>query len=105
WLHGGVADAQTMRTMTSARQVWDREPLDLDIQYGAGTLRIDPAEPPYLYRMELRYDEEVFTPVVQYDQDDRRLRLGVRSPEGSRRLNVREGSRATIALTREVPLD
>ena len=104
WMHGGVADAQTMRTMTSARQVWDREPIEVEIHYGAGTLRIDPADPPYLYQMELRYDERVFTPVVDYDEDDRRLRLGVRSPEGSRRVNVREGSTATIALTREVPL-
>ena len=105
WVTGGNADAQTMRTMTSARQVWGREPIEMDVQYGAGTLRIDPADAPYLYRMELRYDEDVFTPVAEYDQENRRLRLGVRSPEGSRRLNVREGSRATISITREVPLD
>jgi len=106
WLGGGDADAQTMRTMTSARQVWGTEPIDIEVVYGAGTLRIGAAEKPFLYQMELHYDEDTFTPVVEFDEEDRELRLGIRSPEGVRRsLNVREGSTATIGLTREVPID
>ncbi len=104
WLAGGNADAQT-RTMSSERQVWSTEPLHIQIQFGAGRLQIAAAEFPTLYRMELEYDEVNFSPLVEYDESGRRLRLGVRSPEGSGRRNIREGSRATISLTRQVPLD
>jgi hypothetical protein len=104
WLSGGDAEAQTRR-MTSERQVWSTEPLKVDLQFGAGELEIVPAESPTLYRMELEYDERGFAPLVEFDEDSRHLRLGVRSPEDSRRTDIREGSDATIALTREVPLD
>jgi hypothetical protein len=99
------AEAQTWRTMTSARQVWDDAALDVEIQYGAGRLNVGPAESPMLYQMEIRYDEEAFRPLVEYDEDDRELRLGVESRRDHRRLDVREGATATIALTRDVPLD
>jgi hypothetical protein len=104
-LHAAPLEAQTWRTLTSARQVWDREPLDLQIQYGAGRLTIRPADPPTLYEMELRYAEEVVTPVVEYDEQGRTLRLGVRPVEGRRSLNRRDASTASIRLTRQVPLD
>lgn len=101
----GAAEAQTWRTMTSARQAWDREPVDVQVQYGAGTLNVGPADRQMLYTMEIRYDEEVFSPVAEYDAERRRLRLGVRGGEGRRRMNVRDGATATIGLGRDVPLD
>jgi hypothetical protein len=102
----GPAEAQTWRTMTSARQVTDRSPLDVHLQYGAGELKVAPAEDRMLYRMELRYDEEAFTPVAEFDQGSRALRLGVTSREARRRgINVREGSRAEVRLAKGVPLD
>ncbi|MEX2571924.1 MAG: hypothetical protein WD737_11550 [Gemmatimonadota bacterium] len=100
-----VADAQTWRTMTSARQVWETTPIDVRIQYGAGTLRIDPVGSPMLYELEIRYDEEIFEPIAEFDPDARTLRLGIESRERRRSMNLREGSTATIGLTREVPLD
>jgi hypothetical protein len=102
----GRSEAQSWRTVTSARQVWDREPMEVRVQYGAGTLRIEPAEPPTLYELELRYDENVSTPVVEFDESARRLRLGATSAQGGRRrLAVRDGATADVRLTREVPLD
>lgn len=101
----GPAEGQTWRTITSARQVWDREPMDVQIQFGLGELNVRPAAEPMLYQMELRYDEERVTPVSEYQADRRRLRLGVEGRDGARRLKHREGSRATIELTRTVPLD
>lgn len=103
-LTAAPAGAQTWRTFSSERQVWSDDPVRIDIQYGAGTLRVEPADSPTLYRMELRYDEQAHRPLVSYDENANRLRLGVESHQNIRR-NAREGSRATIALTREVPLD
>jgi hypothetical protein len=100
------ADAQTWRTMTSARQVWDRELTDVDIEYGAGTLRVAPAEAPFLYRMEIRYDADIFAPIADFDAEERTLQLGVESAgRGRRSLNMREGSTATVLLSREVPVE
>src|SRR5690606_30969550 len=101
----GAGEAQTWRTMSSARQVWDTSPLEVEIQYGAGRLEVLPAEAPLLYEMEIRYDERAFRPIAEYDEDDGQLRLGVESERDRRGMNVREGSSARIALTREVPLD
>lgn len=96
-------DAQSWRTMTSSRQVQDQEPMDVSVRYGAGTLEIAPAESPFLYRAEFRYDGESFEPVVEFDQEDRRLRFGI---EGrGRPRSTESGSAAKLHLTREVPMD
>lgn len=58
-----------------------------------------------LYQMEMRYDEDNFEPVTEFDADERLLRLGVKGKEGRRNLRLREGSHATIALSRRVPID
>jgi hypothetical protein len=103
-----AADAQTWRTLTSERQVQDREPLQVQIQYGAGTLSIVPADAPTLYRYEIRYDEEIVSPTVSYDESRRFLRLGLQSESAvtrrSRR-HGREGSAAAVSLSREVPIE
>lgn len=101
----GPASAQNWRTMTSARHVWDQEPLKVEIGYGAGELRIGPAEAPFLYQMEIRYDADRVEPEVEFDDDDNELALGIRSIRKGRNFDHREGSSATISLTREVPLD
>lgn len=105
-LLGCTAEAQDWRSVSSARQVLDRSPLDVQIQYGAGELRIEPAAAPMLYTMEMRYDERHFRPITTYSAADRTLKLGTEGREQRRgNINVREGGRATIGLTREVPLD
>lgn len=99
-----ASEAQGWKNVTSARQLFDREPHEVQIRYGVGELRVVPADAPMLYEMEMRYDERYFTPIADYDSDTRRLRLGV---EGRERRNVRmdEGSRAAISLSRQVPMD
>ncbi len=96
-------DAQSWRTMTSARQVQDSEPMDVDVRYGAGTLEIAPAESPYLYRAEFRYDGDQFEPVVEFDRNARRLRIGIEARDRPRPRD--DGSAAKLQLTREVPLE
>lgn len=100
------AEAQNWRTMTSSRRLLDRAPHDVEIQYGAGTLEVLPADDPYLYRMEVRYADEGSGPVAEYDQNRRRLRLGTSQEDFNRRsVNFANESSATIALSRQVPLE
>jgi hypothetical protein len=100
------ASAQSLTTMKSARQLWDEKPVAVSVEYGAGTLTVLPASKSMLYEMEVRYDPRQYTPVTDFDRDQRRLQLGVRSAEkGRNRIEGKEGSRASISLSREVPLD
>lgn len=104
-LAAGEAHGQSWRTVNSSRQLQDREPLAVQIEYGAGELRLAPSEGALLYAMEMRYDEEQFAPVARYDAGRRSLKLGMESRQGGGNVrNVRGGSRADIQLSREVPL-
>ncbi|HEX8907138.1 MAG TPA: hypothetical protein VF771_19965, partial [Longimicrobiaceae bacterium] len=107
---GHEADASPrrhrMRETTSARQLAGEKELAVRVQYGAGRLQVQPATGDLLYRMDLRYDEEAFRPVAEYDRDAGRLKLGVEGREhgGSGRHGA-EGEHASIALAPSVPLD
>ena len=101
------ASAQTLRTLTSARQLHGESSLIVEVTYAAGELKLEPASAGDLYSMELRYDEDKFTPVREYDADAGVLRLGLRSLHG--RTTIRRGHSGElpsldIALTPEVPL-
>ena len=78
------AAAQTWRTVTSARQLHGERELAVQVEYGAGLFRITPGAEGELYRLEMRYDEEKFTPVRAFDAAALTLRLGVRGREGVR---------------------
>lgn len=100
------ASAQNWRTMTSSRRLLDRQPHEVEIEYGAGTLRVLPAAAQYLYRMEIRYADEGSRPVAEYDQSDRHLRLGTDSEDFHRKsVQWSDEASATIELNRQVPLD
>ena len=101
------ASAQTLRTLTSARQLHGESSLIVEVNYAVGQLKLEPASPGDLYRMELRYDEEKFTPVREYDADAGVLRLGLRSLHGHtslRRGHGEETPSLDVALTPDVPL-
>ena len=76
---GQRADAQRMRSMTSARQLQNERRATVEVKYGAGRLRVAPARNDNLYQMELRYDDEQFRPVTDYDRAAGRLTLGWRA--------------------------
>ncbi len=95
---------QAMQTMTSARQAAGERRLDVDVQYGAGTLRIAPGTGNLLYRMELRYDPRAVRPLAAYDRASGRLRLGVEGTREQRGSGDQRGARADIALSPEVPM-
>jgi len=104
----GTAEAQRMRSLTSARQLQGERRAEVVVKYGAGRLQVAPAAGDLLYRMELRYDDEEFRPVTEYDRAAGRLALGVESRErGSHRHSRnrrRDAQHATIALTPRIPI-
>lgn len=100
-----AAEAQTWRTMESARQLHDRELTSVQIEYGAGELTVEPAPASMLYEMELRFDEDEFEPITEYDPGERTLRLGMDGRGRGGMMNIKSGSRAVIGLSREAPLD
>ncbi len=101
------ASAQTLRTLTSARQLHGESQLNVEVNYAVGELTLAPAAAGDLYRMELKYDEDKFVPVREYDPDGAALRLGLRSLRDHTSLRGRHNDETPsldVALTGEVPL-
>lgn len=93
------AAAQTMRAFTASRAVGRERQLRATLEFGAGQLRLAPASTGQLYRMQLRYDAERYTPVQQYEPRTGILRLGLESVGKS---GVRVSSRNQLAQTIDV---
>jgi hypothetical protein len=94
--------AQSWRTMNVARQIDGERTVDVRVRYGAGQLHIRPGPRGTLYRMDLRYDEEAFDPLSEFD--GRRLIVGVDSRNRKIRVRKDRSGEMTLALTREVPM-
>ncbi len=105
------AAAQSWRTITSARQLHGEREMNVEVQYGAGRFRLTPGTQDELYRMEMRYDEDRFTPLREFDGDAGTLRLGLRSRDGTG-IRVSLGDRRRggqvpsmeLALSPDIPL-
>jgi hypothetical protein len=94
--------AQDWRTISSTRQQTGEDLLRVSLQYGAGRLEIAPAPSANtLYRTSLRYDADVFKPVVSYNPG--RLKVGVEGGNIKGR-NLKSGH-LELGLTRDVPLE
>lgn len=102
-----AARAQALRTLTSARQVRGEKALTVHVTYAAGHFTLAPGPAGELYRMELRYDEDKFTPVRDYDAAGGDLRLGLKTighVSYSGRHEGKEVPSLDLALTPDVPL-
>lgn len=97
------AAGQDWRTVTRSRQFAGERVLEVDVEYGAGELRIEPAPAGVLYRSSLRYDGASFRPVSAYA--DGRLRLGIDGKGNVRSLKMIDKARLDIAIGPEAPLD
>lgn len=97
--------AQTWRTLTSARQRHGETTLTVNVNYGAGEFRLSAAPEGTLYRMELRYDEERFTPVRDYDAEAALLALGIRGRGGRVNLGDRRSGEPVPSLDLELAPD
>jgi len=94
--------AQSWRSVTMSRQLAGENELDVRVRFGAGRLSIEPGEPGTLYRMHLRYDEESFEPVAEYERG--RLDLGIESIKHSIRWRKDNTQEMELFLAREVPM-
>lgn len=105
-LAAGAAEAQSWRTITSARQAHGEKALDVEMEYAAGSLTVSPARSPLLYQLRMRYDENQFSPVTEYAREGGRLRVGLegRDRKGPRVKKIDEESRATLQLSPDVPV-
>jgi hypothetical protein len=98
----GAAQAQTMRPFTTFRQLHGETRLNARVEYGAGSLRVEPGQPGELYRMNLSYDQDRFVPVSDFDASSRTVILGLRAAgQGGVRVVSRNQLRqlASIAIS------
>ena len=98
-LWAAVAEAQVMRPFTTFRQLHGQTRLNARIEYGAGSLRLEPGAPGELYRMDLSYDEDRVVPISDFDASSRSVVLGLR-PRGQG--GVRVVSRNQLQQTARV---
>lgn len=102
--------AQSWRTVTATRALRGESDMTINVQYGAGRFHLAPGAGGELYRMQMRYDEDKFVPVREYDAESRTLRLGVRGRSGSTihwsRGRHRDGTPPSfdLALSPDLPL-
>lgn len=96
-----TALAQDWRTITARRQVAGEQELRVDLEFGAGRLRIEPAATGELYHAKIRYDAENLTPIASYE--DGKLRVGVEGGNRRRR-RVRAGTELNLGLGTTLPL-
>jgi hypothetical protein len=101
---------QQWRTIESARQLADSQPLKVSLTYGAGKLEVAPSEDHgLLYQMRIRYDEQSMDAVHEYDASQHRLQLGLdRANVGWKTLRTAKGERGgsmSVELSPAVPMD
>ena len=95
---------QSWRTVTMSRQIEDNDEIRVFVEYAAGRLKVRAADGGVLYRMNLRYDEEIFEPVSDFS--GHRLRLGVESI--SRGFHIgrnKQSGELDIEFARGIPMD
>lgn len=97
------AEAQSWRSVTMSRQVAGEDEVDVRVRFGAGRLSIEPGDMGTLYKMYLRYDEESFEPVAEYE--DGRLDLGVEGTKHSLRWRKEDTQEMELFLARDVPMN
>jgi hypothetical protein len=96
--------AQDWRTVTTTRQLARETSLDVDVEYGAGKLNVQPGPSGSLYKATLKYDADLFRPVTEYH--DGSLKLGVddfHHVRGHR--NSNNMGRLDVLLSPQIPLD
>jgi hypothetical protein len=90
-----VAHAQSWREVTLSRQPSGEDALSVVVRYGAGRLSVGSLEGP-LYRMQLRYDEDHFAPLADYETGSRRASSNIRGTLGELRIGVEGTGKRSI---------
>ena len=98
---------QEMQHAGASRQLINQTALHATVTFAAGNLTIGTGAAGMLYRMNIDYDGERFTPVSRWDASAQSVELGLKaSGEGGLRVSNREhlAQTAIIEFSREVPL-
>lgn len=99
-----ASSAQSWRSVSMSRQAAGERELRVHVTYGAGSFKVRAGEEGLLYRMQLRYDEDLFEPRAELEGT--RLRLGLEGLGRSVRMGRRhEGGEMDLALGRGIPMD
>lgn len=100
------AAAQTYQTITESRRVDAGKPLVVDVTFAAGRLILRPAQGKDMYRVGLKYIENVFDPTIEYDPAAHSLDVKV---EGHGHTDLKNSDtwkqQLDLDLPRDVPLD
>ena len=109
-LWAGAAQAQSMRPFSTFRQLHGETRLNARVEYGAGSLRVEPGQSEELYRMNLSYDQDRFVPVSDFDASSRTVVLGLRAAgQGGVRVvsrnQLRQLARIAISPRADLALD
>ncbi len=97
------AAAQDWRSVSTMRRAAGEGALQVDLEYGAGTLKVSPGEGDLLYKAGMRYNADSFRPVTEYS--DGRLRIGLDGKHGGVNIKNHESGHLDLNLGRSVPLD
>jgi hypothetical protein len=98
-----AAQAQSWRSVTMSRQNAGERALDVRVRFGSGRLTVERADPGTLYKMYLRYDEDSFEPVADYEEG--RLDLGVTSTRHNIRWRKDDTQEMDLYLPGDVDMD
>jgi hypothetical protein len=93
---------QDWRTYTSQRDAAGETELRVKVEYGAGRLAMQPANPGTLYAANIRYDSGGFTPVADYTEGQ--LRVGIEGSHNMRGRGAMDGH-LELQLGTGVPTD
>lgn len=107
-LWAAAAQGQTMRPFSTFRQLHGETRLTARLEYGAGSLRLEPGKPGELYRMNLSYDEDRFVPISDFDAAGLIVVLGLKARgEGGVRVVSRDQLRqaAIVSISPRVDLN
>lgn len=101
----GGAEAQEQKHVNVSRQLDGDGPVDVEVHYSVGHLKIRPAaDAGTLYRMELEYDPELFRPIAEYVPGE--LRIGAEGVNrGIKFGRDMEAGELNVELSTEVPMD
>ncbi|HKI95409.1 MAG TPA: LiaF domain-containing protein [Gemmatimonadales bacterium] len=100
------ASAQTYQQMTSARRATGEASLAVHVEFAVGHFGLQAAPAGQLYRADLLYDADKFTPTVTYDPTTHALEASIDGSDNHGDVHYRNGSRQHLylELDPDVPL-
>jgi hypothetical protein len=101
-----LAWSQALQTVTASRLASTEASLDVQVRFGVGELQLGPTHGRALYQTEIRYLEDKFQPLIEYDARAQTLVVGVKTKKGGVKLgSIKEPQQLRLLLSPNVPID